>query len=49
MKDCLMVVGKIVIVYLQDKDRIEYLEYLEYLVYEGYIEDNIEDLKFSKL
>ena len=48
-KDRLTVAGKIAIVYLQDKDRTEYLEYLEYLVHEGYIEDNIEDLKLSKL
>ncbi len=48
-KDRLTVAGKIAIVYLQDKDKTEYLEYLEYLVHEGYIEENIEDLKLSKL
>lgn len=47
--DRLTVAGKIAIVYLQDKDRDEYLEYLSYLVHEGYIEENIEDLKLGKL
>ncbi|MEZ5043052.1 MAG: hypothetical protein R2828_24360 [Saprospiraceae bacterium] len=45
----LTVAGKIAIVYLQDKDKQEYLEYLEYLVHEGYIEDNIESLNLGKL
>ncbi len=41
--------GKIAVVYLQDKDRQEYLEYLEYLKHEGYIEPEIEDLKIGRL
>lgn len=45
----LTVAGKIAIVYLQDKDKVEYMEYLEYLVHEGYIEDNIEELVLGKL
>ena len=40
---------KIAIVYLQDKDRQEYLGYLEYLQHEGYITDEIEDLQVGKL
>jgi hypothetical protein len=45
----LTVAGKIAIVYLQDKDKMEYMEYLNYLVHEGYIEDNIEELVLGKL
>ncbi len=45
----LTVAGKIAIVYLQDKDKVEYMEYLNYLVHEGYIEDNIEELVLGKL
>ena len=41
--------GKIAIVYLQDKDRQEYLEYLEYLKHDGLIEADIEDLKIGRL
>ncbi len=41
--------GKIAIVYLQEKDRLEYLDYLEYLKHDGYITDEIEDLKLGKL
>lgn len=41
--------GKIAIVYLQEKDRQEYLEYAEYLQHEGYITDEIEDYKLGKL
>jgi len=41
--------GKIAVVYLQDKDRQEYLEYLEYLKHDGLIEPEIEDLKIGRL
>ena len=41
--------GKVAIVYLQEKDRLEYLEYADYLQHEGYITDQIEDVKLSKL
>jgi len=41
--------GKIAIVYLQEKDRQEYLEFAEYLQHEGYITDDIEDYKLGKL
>jgi hypothetical protein len=45
----LTVAGKVAIVYLQNKDRNEYLEYLEYLVQKGYIHPDIEDLELEKL
>ncbi len=41
--------GKIAIVYLQDKDRQEYLEYIEYLKHEGFITDEVEDLHIGSL
>jgi GAF domain-containing protein len=41
--------GKIAIVYLQQKDRQEYLEYLDYLIAKGYISPEIEDLELEKL
>lgn len=41
--------GKIAIVYLQDKDRQEYLNYLEYLIRKGYITEEIEQLELEKL
>lgn len=41
--------GKVAIVYLQEKDRQEYLEFADYLIAEGYITDDIEDLKIGKL
>lgn len=41
--------GKIAIVYLQEKDRKEYLEYIEYLQYEGLITGDVEDLQISNL
>ncbi len=41
--------GKIAIVWLQEKDRQEYLKYLQHLIAKGYIEDNIEDLELEKL
>ncbi len=45
----LTVAGKVAIVYLQDKDRIEYLEYLDYLIQKGFIDPDIEDLELDKL
>ena len=45
----LTVAGKVAIVYLQNKDRNEYLEYLEYLVQKNYIHPDIEDLELEKL
>lgn len=45
----LTVKDKIAIVYLQEKDRKEYLEYLDYLLQRGYITDEIEDLELEKL
>lgn len=41
--------GKIAIVWLQEKDRIEYLEYIEHLLAQGYITDDIEELELEKL
>lgn len=41
--------GKVAIVYLQDKDRAEYIEYIKYLDHEGLIEGEIEDLTLGKL
>ncbi|GJM36509.1 MAG: hypothetical protein DHS20C18_55100 [Saprospiraceae bacterium] len=41
--------GKIAIVYLHEKDRLEYLEYLEYLRHEDMITDEIEDVSLGKL
>ncbi len=41
--------GKIAIVYLQDKDRVEYLEYFEYMRHEGFITDEIEDVQLADL
>ncbi|PHN04447.1 hypothetical protein CRP01_20785 [Flavilitoribacter nigricans DSM 23189 = NBRC 102662] len=41
--------GKVAIVYLQEKDRQEYLRYIEFLKHEDYIEDEVEDLEINKL
>ncbi len=41
--------GKVAIVYLQEKDRQEYMEYADYLAEEGLIEPEVEDLKIDKL
>lgn len=41
--------GKVAVVYLQDKDRQEYLEYADYLLHEGYITGEVERLKVGKL
>lgn len=45
----LTVSGKIAVVYLQEKDRQEYLEYIEFLQHEGLITDQVEDLRLSRL
>ncbi|NRA52027.1 MAG: GAF domain-containing protein, partial [Phaeodactylibacter sp.] len=41
--------GKIAIVWLQEKDRLEYQEYLDHLVTKGYILPEIEDLDLEKM
>ena len=41
--------GKVAVVYLQEKDRQEYLEYADYLKEAGYIEDDVEDLTIGRL
>lgn len=48
-KERLTQAGKIAIVYLQDKDRQEYLNHLEYLIRKGYITEEIEQLELEKL
>ncbi|MEL7118978.1 MAG: GAF domain-containing protein [Bacteroidota bacterium] len=45
----LTVAGKIAIVYLQEKDKQEYLEYFEYMKARGFITDEVEDLTLGKL
>lgn len=45
----LTVKGKLAIVWLQEKDRIEYLEYLDHLLQQGYITDEIEELELERL
>jgi hypothetical protein len=41
--------GKIAIVYLQDRDRQEYLEYLDYLKHEDWITEEVEELQIANL
>jgi len=41
--------GKIAIVYLQEKDRQEYIEYIEYLQHQELITGEVEDLQIGKL
>ena len=41
--------GKIAIVWLQEKDRNEYMEYIEHLYDQGYISDDIEELELEPL
>ncbi|MEM7574033.1 MAG: GAF domain-containing protein [Bacteroidota bacterium] len=41
--------GKVAIVWLQEKDRIEYLEYLQHLRDQGLITDDIEELELERL
>lgn len=47
--DRLTVEDKVAIVYLQEKDRAEYLEYIDYLIHEGYVTPEVEDLRLGKL
>lgn len=48
-KDRLTVDGKIAIVYVDDKDRVEYLDYIDYLLAEDLITDEIEDLDLNPM
>lgn len=41
--------GKVAVVYLQDKDRQEYLEYMDYLRHEAVITGDVEDLHVANL
>lgn len=41
--------GKIAIVYLHEKNRIEYLDYFQYLMQKKFIDPNIEELELGKL
>ena len=41
--------GKVAIVYLQERDKQDYMGYFEYLKHEDFITDDIEDLKLGKL
>ncbi len=41
--------GKIAIVYLNDKDREEYLGYIDYLVDKGYVSPEVESLELGRL
>ncbi len=41
--------GKVAIVYLSEKDKLEYLEFMGYLREKDYIEDELEDLSLEKL
>ena len=45
----LTLAGMISIVYLQEKERREYLEYISFLIAKGYIEPDFEDLQLAKL
>lgn len=45
----LTVSGKIAIVYLQDKDKQEYMDYLCHLMEQGYLKGEIEDVALEKL
>ena len=41
--------GKVAIVFLQERDRLDYLEFFEYLKHEEFITDEIEELRLGKL
>lgn len=41
--------GKVAIVYLQDKEKREYLDYLKFLKHTGKIEDKVEQLELNRL
>lgn len=45
----LTVSGKVAIVYLQEKEKREYLEYINFLKHSGKIENDIEELELNKL
>jgi len=45
----LTVEGKIAIVYLQEKDRREYLEYIKFLQHRGFLESEVELVELNKL
>ena len=45
----LTVKGKVAIVYLQEKDKNEYLDYFDYLINNDYIAGEIEDVKLGRL
>jgi hypothetical protein len=45
----LTLAGKIAIVYLQDRDKREYMEYLKFFVEKGLLEDDIEDIELNPL
>ena len=45
----LTVSGKVAIVYLQEKERREYLEYINFLKHSDQIEDTVEELDLNKL
>ncbi len=45
----LTVAGKIAIVYLNERDKNEYLDYLNYLVSKKYISEDIEELELNKM
>lgn len=45
----LTISGKISIVYLSGKDKLQYLDFFKYLVEKNYIESEIEDLDLEKL
>lgn len=41
--------GKVAIVYMQEKERREYIEYINFLKHSGQIEDFVEELELNKL
>jgi hypothetical protein len=41
--------GKVAIVYLQEKEKREYLEYINFLKHAGQIENNVEELELNRL
>jgi len=45
----LTVKGKIAIVYLQEKDRREYLEYIKFIQHRGFLESEVELVELNKL
>lgn len=45
----LTISGKVAIVYLQEKEKREYLEYINFLKNDGKIEDTVEELELNRL